>query len=551
MSSKSNKFEQSQAKSSEFERSQNEVKQAHKASQSDSRESILTCSMASMKDDVSEQDSGLDINEVQGLKEENQELKLENAKLHTERFAMGKKIEDQKAKIAERENELQLLSQFDDHSTMLALQVQELFETRTALEEELALKGKQLEQLDAKSTEMIKDMENNHNKEMEKEAIKVEKLKELVVMLKRDNAELMEELTQKDLQMEAKKTESEASLQAIRKNFEEEIERVGKEKENMLVELTNLKEKVNDETAKIEENGKELAAIEEKCELIANTKSILTVKLQEISKARGRLENELVLKCKELRDIKSLCDEEMKKVKDEHDAEMARKALKIENLEQEIKKCHEDYDTIKKTLEDKELEVQLKEMVKEAIFAAMESTYTVDTEKYQKTIEEMEIKMSDAEDWRIAQLEKERLMTIEIENIKQELMVLQKAKDDSEKGNRSLVCKIDDLIAQKEERNAEFLAELERLKNINNALKDELERVENTCARFKESNSNAEKLADDLKTQLRSERNRVTELDKELVLLSETLSEKEAKIDQLFNAKLKKRGIRRFISCGR
>ena len=504
-----------------------------------------------MKDDVSEQDSGLEINEIQGLKEENQELKLENAKLHTERFAMAKRIEDQKAKIAEKENELQLLSQFDDHSSLLALQVQELFETRAALEEELALKGKQLEQLDAKSTDIVKQMENNHKKEMEREAIKTEKLKELAVMLKKDNTEIMEELKLKDLQMEAKRTESEALLQAIRKNFEEEIEKVGKEKENMLVELTNLKEKVNEETAKIEENGKELAAIEEKCELLAHKKSILAVQLREISKAKGRLENELALKCEELRDIKSSCDEEIKEIKDEHDVEMAKKAMTIENLQQEIAKCHEDYDTIKKALEDKELEMQLKEMVKEAIFAAMESTYAVDTEKYQRTIEETETKMSDAEEWKAAQLEKEKSMTIEIENVKQEIMVLQNAKDEREKENRSLVCRIEELTAQREAGDAEFLAELERLKNINIALKEELERVESTCERFKESNSNAEKLAGDLKTQLQSERNRVTELDKELVLLSETLSEKEARIEQFLKAKLKKRGIRRLISCGR
>ena len=78
-------------------------------------QSILTSSISSIKeDDVSVHDSGLDMNEVQGLKEENRQLKLENVKLKSELLAVEKKLEYKREVIEEAETALE-----DDENIVL------------------------------------------------------------------------------------------------------------------------------------------------------------------------------------------------------------------------------------------------------------------------------------------------------------------------------------------------------------------------------------------------------------------------------------------------
>ena len=81
-----------------------------------------TCSMFSNKDSFSVQDSRLGVNEMQELKAENQEFKLDIGKLQSELLAMLQTNEDRKAMIEKKKICRRpgiKLKMFVDHSSSL------------------------------------------------------------------------------------------------------------------------------------------------------------------------------------------------------------------------------------------------------------------------------------------------------------------------------------------------------------------------------------------------------------------------------------------------
>ena len=106
--------------------------------QSISTASSVTCSIFSVKNDASVKESGLSINERQGIKEENRELKLHIAKLQSELLTMSQRIEDQKATVEKEEEELQASrnkqKMLEDYSSLLALHALELDGRKQLLE---------------------------------------------------------------------------------------------------------------------------------------------------------------------------------------------------------------------------------------------------------------------------------------------------------------------------------------------------------------------------------------------------------------------------------
>ena len=105
-----------------------------------SEESISKCSFVSIKDGVSGQDSGVGINEMQDLKELNQASMPENARLQSELLRMSKTIENQRAAIEKKEEDLQgskrKCKMLEDHTSLLTLYTHELSERRALFEDE-------------------------------------------------------------------------------------------------------------------------------------------------------------------------------------------------------------------------------------------------------------------------------------------------------------------------------------------------------------------------------------------------------------------------------
>ena len=94
--------------------------------------------------------------EVQGLKEENWELKLENAKLKSELLAIKNKIEYQRGATEKKEEDLQVSKQesemFEDHSSLLALHTREVSESKELLKRVLGRREKQLHSIEIENT---------------------------------------------------------------------------------------------------------------------------------------------------------------------------------------------------------------------------------------------------------------------------------------------------------------------------------------------------------------------------------------------------------------
>ena len=536
--------------------SSNKLKfEKEKSDERASSESMVTSSEASMKEDVSEQDSGLEIDEIYGLKEEIQELKLENDKLQSEILTMTKQIESQIAMIEEKEENLQGSKRkcrtFEDQSSMLTLQVEELCERRRFLEEELRIREDQLEEMEAKNAEAIMKLNEEHNKKMIIKVLKIEKLEKIIAKVKKNNSELNEELKEKDRHIKEKEIENDASLQAMKARCEEETQKTTTEKDKIVNELVKLKKGIKEETAKSEENEKELKAIKKACELLEDKKAVMAAQLKEISTVSGRLEHELALKCKELRCMEARYQEELKKLKENHSAEMSKKERTIEQLQKEISKCRDDYAELKKILQEKDLEVQAKLMAKDAMFGAMESTYEGDAEAYQTIIQELQRKMGEEEKWKASHIETEKLMIHELAKANQKVVDLRNAKDESDKEKRWLNYKIDELTTRNAEVRSKFLDEQERRKSIHNLLKDEIKDIEKEHHRLEECKSALEEEASEYKMQLKSRESKIADLERELYLLNVKLSVKESIIDQFLKEKPKKRGIKKFFSCGR
>ena len=115
---------------------------------------------------MSGEDSGFQINEMQGPKEEKRELKLENVRLQSELLNMKKTIQNLRVTIEKREEDLQASrnksKMLEDHSSLLAMHAHKLSERKQLLEHELEWKGEKLNEMKVKNTKTIRKMKGNN-----------------------------------------------------------------------------------------------------------------------------------------------------------------------------------------------------------------------------------------------------------------------------------------------------------------------------------------------------------------------------------------------------
>ena len=140
--------------------------------------------MFSIREDVSLHDSGLAINEKQGIKEENGELKLDITKLQSELHAMAQTIENQKAIIETKEEDLQTMSQ--------------------TVEDQQATIEEQLSHSKVKNIERMRKVEEEYTEDMRRNAVEMRDMKKAAAAFERMNAHLKVELKERNFRSKQK-----------------------------------------------------------------------------------------------------------------------------------------------------------------------------------------------------------------------------------------------------------------------------------------------------------------------------------------------------------
>ena len=487
-----------------------------------SSESMVTSSAVFVKEDMAGQDSGLEIQEKDVLKEDYEAMKLENAKLEAKLQALEKELEGQRALIEGNAEKLEASKQkckmFEGHSSLLAFHVHELSERRELLEDELDFREAQLEDLEAKNKEATKKMQEEHNVEMMEKVLKIKGLEKEVSMLKKENAQMKEDLEEK--------------------GFDKEME-----------ELDGFKKDVKDQPGEMKENAKELKTTKEKCEVMEGNKSFLAVQLQNTSKMRAGLEEELVIKNKKQKNDEVKYEEEIMKLKAAHRVEMEKKELEIERLQKEMSKYHEEQDEIKKELQEAKLQLQARQVANDAIIGAMELSCMEETEKYEKEIKGLRSRVNEEEIRKKAHIKKKELMIYELAELREELHVLRNTRERRRKEHHWLAFKIDEMISENAEVHTKLLDEREEMKICQESFQVKIDGLEMECLRLEHFNTKLEEEFGIVKEQLESEENKNKKMEREMFMLCESVRAKELVIQQFLQEKPKKRGIRRILCC--
>ena len=369
-----------------------------KASQSICSESTLTCSMSSSKVDVSVHDSGLEMtDEMQGLKNENRELKLKNAILQSELLAVEKTTETEKARIEKREEGLQVSRQkweiFEDHSSLMALHAREVSESKELLICALEMREKQLDAMKKENTEMMLKMEEKHAKEMTHNAIQMKELKEAVTELEGENAELRNKLQDKDLDSQAKDIVNAVICNSLHKNFKEDLGEYVKKNKCLEDQLAMLQIKILDQDSKLAECVSLLEELMEKCKMQENKESLFTLQLGKANNALEILDSELALKQTEIKAM-VMKNTEMRKLADKNEENVLEDLLKNEQLVQEIARSRTTHVQLEEKLKEQELALTSKQTTFNAILRGMATTFEQEAAKHQEEIQEMQIKIN-------------------------------------------------------------------------------------------------------------------------------------------------------------
>ena len=241
--------------------------------------------------------------------------------------------------------------------------------------------------------------------------------------------------------------------------------------------------------------------------------------------------------------------EGLKKFKEGYSKKMTKAKEKKERSKKEQSSCSEEHAEKRNTPQEKELKEEAKTIVQDAIFRAIGAIYTTDIEEYQKKIQKMQRKIDKDEEWRKLHFEREKLMISELANVKRKVVDLRDAKDESNKEKRWLSYKIDALITENAEVHTRYLDEQERRESNDYILKDEIKHFKRERLRLEQCNSKVEKEASDFRTQLKSEKNKIVELEKKVFILKEELSAKQLIIEQFLKEKPRRRFVQRFLGC--
>ena len=467
----------------------------HKTYQSFSSQSMLTYSISSMNDYVSGQDSGFQINEIQGLTEEKRELKLENVKLQSELFDMRKIIQNLRATIEKKEEDLQASrnrsKMFEDHSSLLAMHAHELSERKRLLEHDLEWREEQLIGMKEKNTKAVMMLKENNTRERTRNAVKIKEMEEAAAVLEKINHQLKEELKERDLEIQAKDIVSAVICNSLQETFNENISQCLKNSNSLEEELSLLKTQVAHQESQLVESASLLQDSRVKCEMHEEKVTLLSLQLNQAETATGILKSELFLKDEQIETIEMMRKEEMKRVADEANEKIMKEVMKNESLEREIDRYR---------ISQEELE----EKVKEQQLLLASKQITVDSSSI---------------------LEKASCMDFEQINLKFELF---------------------------DGKDQHYTEEQECSKVNENALNDlnlKLKCSMDKCAELEEANKELEANVKQLRLQVDAREEKIKELDEQLTIFDQELLSKDITIGKLMMKKAKRRGLRRFICC--
>ena len=499
-------------------------------SQGISSVSSLSCSwsMSSIKDDVSVQDSGLDINEMKGLKEENQELKLENAKLHSELLSMEETIENQRATIALREEDLQESRQkwrmFEDHSSLLALHAEEVSESKELLVDALELREKQLDDLKVENNEMMKKMEEKYTKEKEHNAFQIKKLEETAAVTEEENAKLKKHVHEKDLHNQAKDIISAVICESLRETFNEDLVESLKRNKILEDELIVLKKMNIDQKSEVAESISLLEDWKKKCTLCEEKISLLTIQLDEANKALRIVENDLAVKERDREAMNARNIEEIKKLTDDNQEKVKRECLKNEWLEQEIAQHRISKSELEEKFKEQEILLKSKQITFDAILRGITTSCENEAAHHQKEIEEMQAKIEEGERRYNFLLDKSSMFICDLIDLKE-----WKCEDSED--------------------SADLLNDQPEDARNSNAMKSQLRWFKEKCCKLEEIRNDLEANSERLQLELDSREDEVKHLYERLTMCYEKLNSKDITIEQLSVKKPKRRGFRRLLCC--
>ena len=509
----------------------------------DSSESMVTSSVVSIKEDVAGQDSGLEIQEKDVLKEDYEAMKLENAKLEAKLQALEKEFAGQRALIEGNAEKLEASKQkckmFEGHSSLLAFHVHELSERRELLEDELDFREAQLEDLEAKNKEATKKMQEEHNVEMMKKVLKIEGLEKEVAMLKKENAQMKEELVDKDFEKKGRDIVCDAIIKGVGARCEEVVNQCQRDISDMASELAALKKQNDDQKAVIEENAKSLEESKQKCKILEDNASLLAKQLHDVSESKEGLESKLSLKEEQLKNLEVENSQKIKKIKEEKDAEIEGKELKIETLQKEIHYFRKDNAEMQRKCHEIELELKTRQASNDAVMEAMSFNHEADLKQYQKQMEEMQRKLKEFENWQESQEEKEN----------QEMLDLKATIESNDKEKAWFKSKLQELLRDNTKMHIKFLDE--QAVRVNNCkdFKLKMKWVVKKCSKLVEHNAELQRKSDILELDVNSGEQKIKQLDNKLGLLYERLGAKDLVIEQLLQRKPKRRGIRKLFCC--
>ena len=477
----------------------------HKTNQSFSSQSMLTYSISSINDNVSGQDSGFQINEMQGLTEDKRELKLENVKLQSELFDMRKIIQNLRATLEEKEEHLQASrnrsKMFEDHSSLLAMHAHELSERRRLLEHELEWREEQLIGMKEKNRKAMWIMKENNTREMTRNAIKMKEMEEATAVLEKMNDQLKGQLRERDLQNQAKDIVSAVICNSLQETFNENICQCLNKSSSLEEELSLSKTQVANQESQLAENASLLQDSRVKCEMHEEKVSLLTLHLDKAETAMGILKRELALKDKQIEKMEKMRKEEIKRLADEANEKIMKEVMKNESLEQVIDR----YRINKEELEEKVKEQQL-------LLASKQTT--VDSSSKLKNACRLDFEQSNPK--------------CERNDGKDQHYT---EKQQCSKVNENALNEQDDKIG-----------------NSNN-LKLKLKCSVDKCVELEEANKELEAKVKQLQLQLDAGEEKFKKLDEQLTIFDQELVSKDITIGKLMMKKAKRRGLRRFICC--
>ena len=514
-----------------------------KASQSICSESTITHSMSSIKVDVSVHDSGLEMNdEMQGLKDDNRELKLKNAILQSELLAVEKTTETEKARIEKREEGLHGSRQkweiFEDHSSLMALHAREVSESKELLICALEMREKQLDAMKKENTEMMLKMEEKHAKEMTHNAIQMKELKEAATELEGENAELRKKLQDKDLDSQAKDIVNAVICNSLHENFKEDLGEYVKKNKCLEDQLAMLQIKILDQDSKIAESVSLLEELKEKCKMHENKESLLTLQLGKTNNALEILDSELALKQTEI-EAMEMKNTEMRKFADENEEKVLQELLKNEELVQEIARSRTTHVQLEEKLKEQEVLLTSKQTTFNAILRGMATTFEQEAAKHQEQIQEMQIKIKKGEDCYSSLVDKASLLDLKLLRTKNELIDL---KDQYYTKGQKLKLENSQALAKVLSEQAESVRTV-------NALTSKLKHFMEKCHKLEEANEELEANSGLLQLEVDSREDKIKQLHEQLTICDERLQSTEMAIEQLSMKRPKRRGLRRLLCC--